>query len=133
MNRQMNGSRSLLMANNTAVQPFVETAFEPRQAVRFAKTGPLQNKVLAIGMREIDTRVFAQQGACTIHADASDLSDIDYGNGQEVSAWRCVFRVPADRKRGLQEHLRRLSIHKATLFPDLGALAEELKGRNYLG
>jgi hypothetical protein len=135
MNFQMSGSRRMLMANDPAVQPFVEIAFEPRQAVRISKAGPLQKKALAIGMREIDARVFAQQAACTIHADTSDLSDVDYStdaSGQQVVPWRRLFRVPANKKRTLQEHLRRLSIHRATLFPDLGALTEELKGRNYL-
>jgi FRG domain len=129
MNLGMAGSRSLLMAEHPDVRPFVEIAFEQR-----VRTGALQSKALAISMREIDPRVFAQQGACTIHSNSSDLSDIDYklDEGQQAIRWRRVFKVPASKKRDLLDHLRRLSIHKATLFPDLSALAEELKTRTYL-
>jgi hypothetical protein len=135
MNLGMIGSRSLLMADNQFARPFLEIAFEPNQIVRRVRTGALQGKALAIGMREIDPRVLAQQGAFTVHSDAADLSDVEYklDESQQPIRWRRVFKVPASKKRGLRDHLRRLSIHKATLFPDLSALAEELKMRSYLG
>jgi hypothetical protein len=76
---------------------------------------------------EVDARVLAQQGACTIHGDASDLGDIDYTD----DPWRRAFKVPAKRKSDLRAQLRKLSINQSTLFPDLGALAQDLKSRIY--
>jgi hypothetical protein len=78
--------------------------------------------VIAMGMREIDARVFAQQGMCTVHADASDFSDVDFRGKGLLSATGVALR---------RYWLRALGVHKAALFPDLGALAEELKGRRY--
>jgi FRG domain len=135
MNLGMIGSQSLLMAENQVARPFLEIAFEPNQVVRRVRTTPLQGKALAIGMREIDPRVLAQQGAFSVHSDAADLSDVDYklDASQQPIRWRRVFKVLASKKRNLRDHLRRLGIHKATLFPDLSALAEELKARSYRG
>jgi hypothetical protein len=96
---------------------------------------PFSGKVLAKPMREIDARVLAQQGACTIQGDATALCEIDYGTtilGSDPP-WRCAFRVPADKKDELRERLRLLGIHKAALFPDLSSLADELKSRNFQG
>jgi hypothetical protein len=85
-------------------------------------------------MREIDARIFAQQGACTIHADESDLAEIEYKNDKGVPwRWRRAFKIPSSAKNDLRNHLQRLSIHKGALFPDLGSLADELKSRTYLG
>jgi hypothetical protein len=128
MNRQMTGSHILFTGREELPQQFVRFAFQADQtgAEEFEK------QALAIGMREIDARVFAQQGMCTIHADASDLSDIDYKrSGLLVKPWRSAFKVPAGKKDGLRHLLRRLGVHKASLFPDLGNLAEELKSRTY--
>lgn len=128
MNRQMTGSRILFTGREALPQQFVRFAFETDQtgAEQFEK------QALVIGMREIDARVFAQQGMCTIHADASDLSDIDYErNGLLVKPWRRAFKVPSSKRADLWHLLRRLGIHKAALFPDLGALAEDLKSRSY--
>jgi hypothetical protein len=79
-------------------------------------------------------RVLTQQGACTIHADTTDLSDLNYKNERVgfPTPWRRVFRVPAERKSQLRELLIGLGIDRAALFPDLGNLAQDLKTRTYL-
>jgi hypothetical protein len=73
MNLQMVGTRALFMGDELVVRQLVDAAVEPNKA-----PPGLEKRALAIAMREIDSRVFAQQGACTIHADALDLSDIEY-------------------------------------------------------
>jgi hypothetical protein len=128
MHYQMTGSRILFTGREELPQQLVRFAFQVDQtgAEKFEK------QALMLGMREIDARVFAQQGMCTIHADASDLSDIEYKpKGLARRPWRCAFKVPAGKKDDLRHLLRRLGIHKAALFPDLGNLAEELKSRSY--
>jgi hypothetical protein len=85
-----------------------------------------QGFALAIGGREIDARMFAQQAAFTIHGNPGDLREVV----ERTSVpWRKAFLVPNESKEELRELLRRLSIHKSSLFPDLGALAAELKSR----
>jgi len=70
---------------------------------------------------------------CTIHTDAADLAEIDYKKGLGSRRWRRAFKVPANGKNDLRHFLRALGVHKAALFPDLSALAEELKSRSYTG
>jgi FRG domain len=122
LNLQMTegGVRALFTGTEPLMQQLIQVAFEPSPA-------PSEKVALAMSMREIDPRVLVQQGMCTIHGDASDLCDIDY----KGKPWRRAFKVPADRKPDLRHWLRALGIHKAGLFPDLGALAEELKSRRY--
>ena len=80
---------------------------------------------LAIGTREIEPRVLAQQGAFTIHADNSNLAF----SPTSASCWGRAFIVPKEAKSDVRIWLRRLGFNKSTLFPDLGALAEDLKER----
>jgi FRG domain len=88
----------------------------------------LEGFAIAIAAREIDARMFTQQGAFTIHGNSGDLSAIvEHASGP----WRRAFLVPRENRDDLRELLRRLSIHKSSLFPDLGALAEDLKSRTY--
>jgi hypothetical protein len=88
---------------------------------------------VAMGAREIDPRILAQQGAFTIHADGADLADMPHdtraGTKSVLARWRRAFRVPKVAKQNLRRTLERLSIRKSTLFPDLAALAEDLKQR----
>jgi hypothetical protein len=56
----------------------VEIAFEPRPDERERLTKPIAGRVIAVGMRELDTRMLLQQGLCTVHVDNADLSDLPY-------------------------------------------------------
>jgi hypothetical protein len=125
MNRQMVCGGRFFASDHPRVRPFVDAAFDPTERISVP--------AMAIGMREIDARVLTQLGACTIHADATDLSDIDYKNkgGGPPTPWRRVFRVPAEKKPVLRELLIQLGVRRSTLFPDLGSLAQELKTRIY--
>jgi hypothetical protein len=131
MNSQMGRDRGLLSPEDMVVQMIVAIAFEsdPSAAAQRTKfvlaSGPARFVALAINMREIDARVFAQQAACTIHVDASDLSEIDCTSG----AWRRAFRIPKDAKPKLRDLLRYLGISKSLLFPDLHSLADDLNSR----
>ena len=100
------------------------------QAFNKTKKSDELPKVLACGTRHVDSRVLAQQGSFTIHADGTDLADIPYvkpEGGPEPKAWRRMFRIPKDAKNKIWRELDGLGIRKSTLFPDLGALAEDLK------
>lgn len=121
LNNQMIEYNALLPGDRPEVIQLADLAFEPGSPVPDEVAG----RALAIGTREIDVRVLVQQGVFTIHADASDLADIPYA--QPEKPWRCAFLVPNAYKYPLRRLLERLSIHQASLFPDLGALAEWLK------
>jgi hypothetical protein len=92
MNLQMAGSRGFLLGGEERVQQLVHAAFEPHKAAQ-----GVENQALAMTMREIDARVFAQQGACTIHSDASDLSDIEYKH--PPNTYRMRTPKPDERSR----------------------------------
>jgi hypothetical protein len=124
LNLQMTGwgQRALFSSEEPTAHNLIQLAFG-------SGVPPSEGKmVVAMGMREIDPRVLVQQGMCTVHADASDLSDVDCSGPKP---WRRAYRLPAYCKPALRNWLRALGFHKAALFPDLGALAEELKGRSY--
>jgi hypothetical protein len=48
-----------------------------------------------------------------------------------TKAWRRAFIIPAERKRNLKQILDQVGIYKSALFPDLAALAEDVKAKNY--
>lgn len=86
-------------------------------------------KVLACGTRHMDARVLAQQGSFTIHLDDTDLAEIDktFYDGSAPRRWKRKFIIPHAVKKCILFELYGLGIRKSTLFPDLGALAEDLK------
>jgi hypothetical protein len=134
LNLQMMGDRRFLAPDEAMVKELVEIAFEPSLEQRNERTSRVAGRALAIGTREIDPRIFIQQGAFTIHSDAQDLADVDfkYPNGAARPAWRRAFRIPRAAKKQVRDLLRALGIYESVLFPDLATLAKELKFRPYL-
>ena len=135
MNLQMAGNRRLFAPAERSVRAVLEIAFEPDPRVAARSTEPIAGKAYAIGPREIDARVLVQQGAFTIHAGAQDLADVGYyyAGHSQAPPWRRAFRVPRAAKPMVLHFLRELGVNESTLFPDLGALARELKARQFLG
>jgi hypothetical protein len=131
MNHQMLGpptTTRLMGPDEPKVLEIVNAAFEISPMRRQEDMSRAPGLALALSAPEVDARMFTQQGAFTIHGDAADLA----GYVEHLSMpWRRKFLVPAASKPELQELLRRLAIHKSSLFPDLGALAEDLKSRPY--
>jgi hypothetical protein len=131
MNQEMMGPPTtprLVGPDEPKVLELVNSIFEINPRAAADQMSRVRGLVLALGAREIDARMFTQQGAFTIHGDAADLADaIEHTSGP----WKRAFIVPNKTRQDLQELLRRLSIHKSSLFPDLGALAEDLKSRPY--
>jgi hypothetical protein len=135
LNLQMVGKRRFFAPDEPEALETVAMAFEPDpdkvKAWRKAHPG----HALSIAAREIDARVHVQQGMFTIHGDATDLADLGYSYKDyagEPPPWRRAYRIPSRNRPALRELLRSLSMHKSTLFPDLGALAEDIKSRNFL-
>jgi FRG domain len=131
MNHQMMGfptTPRMMVSDEPKVLELANAAFEISPMAAAAHMASARGLALAISAREIDARMFTQQGAFTIHGDHADLAD----TAELISQpWKRVFRIPSGSKAGLRELMHRLSINKSTLFPDLGALAEELKSRPY--
>jgi hypothetical protein len=123
LNKQMIDSHRLLSPDEPEVQRLVSPAFAPNPV-----SPPEDNRrIIAIGTREIDPRVLVQQGVFTLHADNVDMASVPY----TVTPWRRAFLIPSATKAGLRARLRNLGFNKSTLFPDLGALAEELTARSF--
>jgi len=125
----MMGDPRLLALDEPIVRELVGIAFEPGLEPRTRRTSLVAGRALAVGTREIDPRVFVQQGAFTIHADGRDLADVDFKYPD--MPWRRVFRVPRAAKGQVRDLLRSLGIYESALFPDLGTLAKDLKSRQY--
>jgi len=50
----------------------------------------------------------------------------------KTNPWRVAFPIPNGFKKEIRVILRRLGTNKSSLFPDLAALAEELKSRSFV-
>jgi FRG domain len=134
MNDQMAHTSRLFAPDDEKIRTIANIAFETDAQAVVRMTEPMAGRALATGTREIDARVFVQQGAFTIHVDAADLAELDYGfvdGNRRRSPWRTKFLVPADDKEAIRERLRTLGITHSALFPDLGALALDLKTRPF--
>jgi hypothetical protein len=129
MNQEMVDQRRHLAPDEPIVSELADIAFEPQPEKVEERTKQYAKKAILVGTREIDPRVLVQQGTFTIHADDTDLAE--HHIRTTTGAWRVAFRIPATSKGGVLEMLRRLSITKSSLFPDLAALAEELKARRF--
>jgi hypothetical protein len=129
LNSAMIDKRRLMAADDPEVKSLADVAFEPHLGAAQEMIRGNERRALAVGTREIDPRVLVQQGFFTIHADETDLSEVPYRS--QDRPWRRAFRISAAAKPIVSEVLRALSITKSTLFPDLGALAEELKSRHF--
>jgi hypothetical protein len=125
LNQRVAGTRRLLATEEKVVQESVDIAFEVSINDRQKRTAATQGQALGIGTREIDGRVFAQQGAFTIHSDAADLADLP---GTVMPCLR-GFRIPKASKAKIREMLSRFAIYRSSLFPDLGSLAADLRTR----
>jgi hypothetical protein len=88
----------------------------------------MKDSVIFSGTREIDARVFAQHASFSIHGSKIDLAGADIARGEK---WRSKYIVPAGYKKSIRAALTSLGLTKMSLFPDLSALAEELKFRSF--
>jgi FRG domain len=112
------------------LDPILDIVFHPGgrsgQAEKDALQEKSRGKVLFLGTREVDWRVSVQQASFSIHGDDQDLAEL------KLTSLQRRFIIPKDAKQGLRQALRAVGIIKMTLFPDLGALAENLKA-DFLG
>jgi hypothetical protein len=131
MNLQMFAKRRLVAADEQEARDLVDIAFshDPNEIAK--RTQKVAGRALAIGTREIDARVLVQQGAFTVHTDGADLADVgySYSNGVDLGPWRRAFKIPAWKKNDIRELLALFGVRHSSVYPDLGALAAELKSR----
>lgn len=80
------------------------------------------DNIVAAMAVEADLRMQMQQGAFTVHASATPLNLLAESDG-----WLRRFAVPADSVSALRRELRLLGYRVDYLFPDLEALAQELR------
>jgi hypothetical protein len=117
-------SRRLIAPDEPLMMNLVERAFTPGKL----STVPKEHRFVFSGTREIDPRVLAQQASFSIHDDETDLATAELPTQHE---WRMKFIVPKNAKPKLRRRLFDLGITKMTLFPDLGALAEDIKSYSF--
>ena len=83
------------------------------------------DKVAAAMAIETDLRMQMQQGAFTVHSSGTPLNLMDIGG-----KWLRKYVIPAKCVRSMARQLDLLGFRLGDLFPDLGNLATELKGRH---
>jgi hypothetical protein len=85
-------------------------------------------RVVAAMAVETDLRMQMQQGAFTVHASDEPLNRM-----AGCSEWLRQFIIPASSLPVVAHELEVLGFRLGDLFPDLGSLAQELKGIHHPG
>ena len=80
------------------------------------------DKIIAAMAVEVDPRMQMQQGAFTVHASLTPLNLLEGSD-----RWLRRFVVPSDAVAALRSELKLLGLRADYLFPDLEALAKELR------
>lgn len=129
LNFQMTGEHRLFAPDEKEIQETANIAFEVDHSELRRKTKAMISRALASGTREIDPRILVQHGSFTVHSDGAPLCGMRYKLNRKgkLVPWRCCFRIPAKSKAAIRATLSNFAVTKASLFPDLGALAEYLK------
>jgi hypothetical protein len=119
LNRFSDLTNGLVQIRDQKVRRIAESAF----------TGRLPDDVLpedvpamAIDGQEIDPRMLAQMSRFTLHSDRSPLELTSIS-----PQWLRQFIIPKKAKLKISAQLSALDIRRSNLFPDLAALAAELK------
>ena len=107
------GKSAALMINGPTVRDLVRSAFDER----------IQSEViLAVLPCEVDVRLMVQQSAFTIHGAGTPLNEY-----RDPTAFLMEWLVPPEAKDHLREELRLFGFSKASLFPDIDHLSEEIR------
>jgi len=116
-------TNAVLAATNRRVKPLIDAAFD-------SEASKPEAKVIATMAAETDFRMYVQQSAYTIHSTAESLNDpepLTDGNGPAPMMYK--FIIPAASKEAMKAWLRVAGISRASLFPDLTNLTNDMKER----
>lgn len=122
LNLHFKSGDTILVPSNKRVKRLIKDAFGNKE--------PDGHDILAIAAGEIDIRMLVQQAAYTIHQNANG-ADLRKLTNPAAPILR-QFIIPKGAKQHVRELLSRLGISVATLFPDLGHLADELRERSLM-
>ncbi|HTW85340.1 MAG TPA: FRG domain-containing protein [Candidatus Sulfotelmatobacter sp.] len=117
LNKQHRNQYTLLMPSHPDVMVLVQQAFG--QVAPY--DGAASRRALAVTGHLIDLRMLVQQAQFTIHSEGTDLRDLP-----SVDWLLYQWHIPKGSKGFLRSWLRRWGVTKGTVYPDLGAFAEEL-------
>ena len=108
-----------LMKNTGGI--FLMNGSEVKPLLRAALSGmPIDSAAAAYGS-DVDMRMTIQQGAYTVHGDATPLED-----RSAAEHFLMKIFIAEKAKHALEEELSFLGIRRSTLFPDLANLAKDL-------
>jgi hypothetical protein len=115
LNGALIDSNGLVMIQNPRAKMIAESAV--------AGVGSPYRDIIAIDGQETDPRMLAQLSRFTVHPDSTPLKLAH----PESAGWLRQFVIPRSAKDKIRKQLLALGIRRSNLFPDLAALAAELK------
>jgi FRG domain len=122
LNASQAGVWGLPSPTSSVVAPLIASAFGDNAAPRVTA------KAIAFDAYQTDLRMLLQHSAFTIHQTHDDLTAI--ATDKPILH---RFIVPRDKKPHLMMVLASVGISHSTLFPDLSALCQELRGLQFPG
>ena len=122
LNLHLLGLGPLIAApTNPVVAKLADNAFDPGMLNRD------EPHVAAVYPIETDNRMLMQQATCTIHAGAEPLEE-----WTSCGSWLASISIAPDCRPTLREQLSLVGITRATLFPDLPTLADEISSPEFI-
>jgi hypothetical protein len=136
MNRHQVSQDGLVTPEDPALQGMLDAAFgrraSPKVMQRSAAPEPGPKDVmslpgvLATAARQTDLRMMVQQSHFTVHGINKDLRAISFPVPVLVR-----YVIPAERKAGVREVLKRIGVTRSIVYPDLHSLAREIREGRY--
>lgn len=112
LNRHFRYHGGIPLLNNPSIRKLLMPAFQ---------SGPKDKRILAVLPPQVDSRMMLQSATFTIHGIETALDHLP-GHGRFLMR----FDIPAASVASLNEEIRLLGLTRATVFPDLDHLAEEI-------
>src|SRR6266542_6726337 len=113
LNKPLLGSPTLQGPHGPQARKLLKAAVETTYAS--------EGQVLALTPWENDLRMLLQASTFTVHDGPGELEKLPNSKGALER-----YRIPAESKAGIAQHLGILGVRRSTLFPDLENLAADL-------
>lgn len=119
LNFHQTGKRTICLYGSQEVRALSFEAFIPNNE------NP-DSRILSVVTEQADIRQMVQQSVFTIHGCATPLEDLP-----QADTYLSRMRIPKENKPAFHQILKLFGFSRATLFPDLENLAQELSALEF--